>query len=149
MKLHLPKIQRPSPFHNPSALYYNGDNTNTEENALSAMQLISFNSHSNPMLPVLFLKMSLKYSWFSMLCSFLPHSKWLSYMCILFHILFHYGYHRILNTVSCAIQCESESHSVVADSLQPHGLYNPWNFPGQNTGVGSRSLLQGIFPTQG
>ena len=62
MKLHLPKIQRPSPFHNPSALYYNGDNTNTEENALSAMQLISFNSHSNPMLPVLFLKMSLKYS---------------------------------------------------------------------------------------
>ena len=25
----------------------------------------------------------------------------------------------------------------------------PWNFPGQNTGVGSLSLLQGIFPTQG
>ena len=25
----------------------------------------------------------------------------------------------------------------------------PWNSPGQNTGVGSRSLLQGIFPTQG
>ena len=25
----------------------------------------------------------------------------------------------------------------------------PWNFPGQNTGVGSYSLLQGIFPTQG
>ena len=34
-------------------------------------------------------------------------------------------------------------------TLQPHGLYNPWNSPGQNTGVGSRSLLQGIFPTQG
>ena len=30
----------------------------------------------------------------------------------------------------------------------PHGLYNPWNSPGQNTGVGSLSLLQGIFPTQ-
>ena len=44
---------------------------------------------------------------------------------------------------------ESESHSVVTDSLQPHGLYGPWNFPGQNTGVGSFSLLQGIFPTQG
>ena len=28
-------------------------------------------------------------------------------------------------------------------------LYNPWNSPGQNTGVDSRSLLQGIFPTQG
>ena len=27
--------------------------------------------------------------------------------------------------------------------------YSPWNFPGQNTGVGSLSLLQGIFPTQG
>ena len=44
---------------------------------------------------------------------------------------------------------ESESHSVMSDSLQPHGLYSPWNFPGQNTGVGSLSLLQGIFPTQG
>ena len=41
-----------------------------------------------------------------------------------------------------------ESFSVVSDSLQPHGLYSPWNFPGQNTGVGSLSLLQGIFPTQ-
>ena len=28
-------------------------------------------------------------------------------------------------------------------------LYSPWNPPGQNTGVGSLSLLQGIFPTQG
>ena len=41
-----------------------------------------------------------------------------------------------------------ESHSVVSDSLHPHKLYNPWNSPGQNTGVGSGSLLQGIFPTQ-
>ena len=46
-------------------------------------------------------------------------------------------------------QIVSESHSVVSDSLRPHGLYSPWNFPGQNTGVGSLSLLQGIFPTQG
>ena len=30
-----------------------------------------------------------------------------------------------------------------------HRLYIPWNSPGQNTGVGSLSLLQGIFPTQG
>ena len=78
-----------------------------------------------------------------------------------------------------------ESHSVVSDSLQPHGQYSPWNSPGQNTGaipfsrglsnpgitptsptlqvdslpaepqrkpkntgVGSLSLLQQIFPTQ-
>ena len=27
-------------------------------------------------------------------------------------------------------------------------VYNPWSSPGQNTGVGSLSLLQGIFPTQ-
>ena len=33
--------------------------------------------------------------------------------------------------------------------FRPHGLYSPWNSPGQNTGVGSLSLLQGIFPTQG
>ena len=25
---------------------------------------------------------------------------------------------------------------------------SPWNSPGQNTGAGSLSLLQGIFPTQ-
>ena len=44
---------------------------------------------------------------------------------------------------------QSESCSVVSDSLWPHWLYSPWNSPGQNTGVGSFSLLQGIFPTQG
>ena len=43
---------------------------------------------------------------------------------------------------------ESESCSGVSDSLRPHGLYSPWNSPGQNTGVGIFSLLQ-IFPTQG
>ena len=43
---------------------------------------------------------------------------------------------------------ESESCSVVSDSLRPHGLYSPWNSLGQNTGAGSLSLLQGIFPTQ-
>ena len=43
---------------------------------------------------------------------------------------------------------ESESHSVVSDFLWPHGLYSPWNSPGQNTGVDKFSLLQGIFPTQ-
>ena len=44
---------------------------------------------------------------------------------------------------------QSESHSVVSDSFRPYGLYSPWNSLGQNTGVGSCSLLQGIFPTQG
>ena len=36
----------------------------------------------------------------------------------------------------------------MSDSLWSHGLYSPWNSPGQNAGVSSRSLLQGIFPTQ-
>ena len=35
---------------------------------------------------------------------------------------------------------ESESRSVVSSSLPPHGLYSPWNSPGQNTGVGSLSF---------
>ena len=42
-----------------------------------------------------------------------------------------------------------ESRSVVSDSLWPRELYSPWDSPGQNTGVSSLSLLQGIFPTQG
>ena len=44
---------------------------------------------------------------------------------------------------------ESESRSVVSNSLRPHGLYSPWNSPGQNTGVGSLSLLQGDLPNPG
>ena len=43
----------------------------------------------------------------------------------------------------------SESHSVMSNSLQLHGLCGPWNSLGQNNGVGSLSLLQGIFPTHG
>ena len=41
-----------------------------------------------------------------------------------------------------------ESRSVMYDSLRPLGLHSPWNSSGQNTGVGSLSLPQGIFPTQ-
>ena len=46
------------------------------------------------------------------------------------------------------------SHSLVSDSLQPHGLQPtrllyPWNSPGKNNGVGCHSLFQRIFPTQG
>ena len=42
-------------------------------------------------------------------------------------------------------QSESESHSVMSDSLQPHGLYSSWNFPGQNIGMGSLSLLTELW----
>ena len=42
------------------------------------------------------------------------------------------------------------SHSVVSDSLPPHGLQptrllGPWECPGKNTGLGCHSLLQGIL----
>ena len=48
----------------------------------------------------------------------------------------------------------------MSDSLRPHGLYNPWNSPGQDTGVScpfsrvssqpkSPGDLQGIIPNPG
>ena len=39
-----------------------------------------------------------------------------------------------------------ESCLVVSNSLRPRGLYSPWSSPGQNSGVGSCFLSQGIFP---
>ena len=42
---------------------------------------------------------------------------------------------------------ESESHCFQW-LWSAWNLYGPWNPPGQNTGVGSLSLLQGIFPTR-
>ena len=45
-------------------------------------------------------------------------------------------------------ESENQSCSVISNFLWPHGLYNPWNSPGQNTGVGSRSL-PGDLPNPG
>ena len=45
-------------------------------------------------------------------------------------------------------ESESESCSVLSNSLQPHGLYSPWNSPGQNTGVGTFPS-PGDLPNQG
>ena len=53
--------------------------------------------------------------------------------------LFHFWF------VHC--QCEWKSLSHVQLSATPWN--SPWNSPGQNTRVGSHSLLQVIFPTQG
>ena len=41
-----------------------------------------------------------------------------------------------------------ESHSIMSNSLRPHGLYSPWNSSGQNTGVGSLSF-PGDLPNPG
>ena len=48
---------------------------------------------------------------------------------------------KVLVTPSCP--------TVRPHRLQPTRLLCPWNSPGKNTGVGSHSLLQGIFPIQG
>ena len=37
----------------------------------------------------------------------------------------------------------------MSDPLHPHGLCSPWDSPGQNTGEGSCSLLQGNLPNPG
>ena len=60
-----------------------------------------------------------------------PYSVW--WQNILGHVM------RLCPTVikiSFPFMKWSESYSVISDSLQPHGLYSPWNSPGQNTGVG-------------
>ena len=50
--------------------------------------------------------------------------------------------------VSFALKVKvTRSSPTLCDPTEP--LYSPWHSPGQNTGVGSLSLLQGIFPTQG
>ena len=59
------------------------------------------------------------------------------------------------------VKCRKYSHTRMPETWSPYRmkvkvkvaqscptLFNPWNSPGQNTGVGNRSLLQGIFPTQ-
>ena len=43
----------------------------------------------------------------------------------------------------------SESRSAVSESLRPHGLYSPWNSPGQNTGVGGPFPSPGDLPNPG
>ena len=62
-----------------------------------------------------------------------------------------------LHTRFCIIQVtaklnkwesESEALLVMSDSLRLLGLYSPWTSLGQNTGVGSLSLLQGNLPDQ-
>ena len=64
----------------------------------------------------------------------LLHCRWILYQ------LSYLGSPKVLWNESC---------SVMSESLWLHGLYSSWNSPGQNIGMGSQYLLQGIFPTQG
>ena len=53
------------------------------------------------------------------------------------------------NTCSHTVKCAQLSYPLRPCGLQPVRLLCPWDSPGKNPGVGSCSLLQGIFPTQG
>ena len=53
-------------------------------------------------------------------------------------------------SISSSNECEHESRSVKCWTLcDPMDYILSWNSSGQNNGVGSLPLLQGIFPTQG
>ena len=57
------------------------------------------------------------------------------------HLWFCYGSQQQTMYVKVAQSCLT--------LFDPMDLYSPCNSPGQNTGVGSLSFLQGIFPIQG
>ena len=54
-----------------------------------------------------------------------------------------------LKVKSEEVRCSVLSGSSRPYGLQPAWLLCPWTSSGKNTGVGSHSFLQGIFPTQG
>ena len=82
-------------------------------------------------------------------------------LSIIIHIIFYFNnywsnfyYLLTIRRNSNCYSSRSISCSVVSDSLrscglQPGRLLYPLNSPVKNTGVGSHSLLQEIFPTQG
>ena len=51
-------------------------------------------------------------------------------------------------TKSEYLRVNQKSSCVLSRFSHVRFFVTPWNSPGQNTGVGSLSLLQGIFPTQ-
>ena len=58
----------------------------------------------------------------------------------------------LTNTVISITMCSvAQSWPTLCDpcGLWPARLLCPWDFPGQNTGVGCHFLLRGLFPTQG
>ena len=96
------------------------------------------------------LKKKAIYNWFNSCWSVNSNPTNLPEMVLLFKkdILFRLSFNVLFQTED-QVNIWSGSSSVMSDSLWPHGLYSPWNSPGQNSGVGSLSVLQGIFPTSG
>ena len=77
-----------------------------------------------------------------------PFHLLFSLLCTIVHCP-HTGLAHLDSIIFIVLCC-----SVMSDSLRPCGLLptrllRPWNFPGKNTGVCCRFLLQGIFPSQG
>ena len=54
---------------------------------------------------------------------------------------------RKINTDGPHVTCTRSEVAQSCLTLCNYGLYSPWHSPGQNTGVSSFSLPQGIFPT--
>ena len=75
----------------------------------------------------------------------------------LFQIIFKLQHQKTILKMKTIDTCITESlcytpetnTTIMSDSLWPHGLYSPWSSSSQSTGVGSHSLLLGIFSTQG
>ena len=62
-------------------------------------------------------------------------------------MFFFLAYFTLYN--SCCLVTKSCPTLLWPHRLQPTSLLCPWDFSGKNTGMGSHSLLQGIFLTQG
>ena len=78
---------------------------------------------------------------------FLSHYKKQSYeFCIIFPKIQRCSWNKWQQAFSQQVKC-AQSYPTLCDAMDytVHGM----NSPGQNTGEGSLSLLQGIFPTQG
>ena len=69
------------------------------------------------------------------------------------HTVYHLSHQGSQRGMRWLYESENVSHSVISNSLRPHGLQSSRlrcarNSPGKNTGVGCHSLPQGIFLTQ-
>ena len=78
-----------------------------------------------------------------------PHPRWLYELWPLKCLVSFSSMTGSLNLFSATWKWKVKVAQFVSNSLRPHGLYSPWNSPGQNTRVGSFSLLQGNLPNPG
>ena len=109
----------------------------------SAVEAWNSNLWTTREVPILLLFFKL-YHW----CEFLVSSR-MAFVCQQNGFDRYWNEYRKVRDQDTDVQCESENCSVVSNSLLPHGLCSWWNSPEQNSGVGSLSLLEGNFPTQG